>query len=250
MKKIFSYCSRPLGLIQSCKPGVNRPSVCRIQSKQTRLSTFELLRIAHLPFCLVSSSACGGDAGFPAHRAVPVFSNFPSLSDLGSGLSAAARAQAYMHTHTHIPVCRGSDAWQPASHSSDLSWQEFNSTIAGAGGGGAEPPCAVNTWLIWWRGHECTAPSLLALYQSLKSGSFPAAMWDREQALCLHSTDGALKRKLQPTVCSRVSVGCNWWGREGEESHKNIFVSVIFTCICQWVCSIHIKLPPLSKQGH
>lgn len=110
--------------------------LCNLQSKQT-VSVFHVgaLRIARLQFLFGLPSQPGGLATLPKHRAVPVFSNFPSLAREWPLCCSTCR-------HSQECVC----AWQP-----DVFWQEVNSPA----------PCAVNTWLVWLRGGcKSVAPSL------------------------------------------------------------------------------------------
>lgn len=125
------------------------------------------------------------------------FSNFPSLADW-EGLILLQDVAIHTYSHSCMQSGGGFVGIVPAT---PLTGREKKKS---------EPPCAVNTWPIWWRGCKSTTPFLLALHQSLKSGCFPVAvrLWERESEP-LFAFQGS-----KDFIYSLVSVGClvklNW----------------------------------------
>lgn len=119
-------------------------------------------------YCVVWSSALhGGDT-----EQFLFFQMFPLQPTLG----VASLLQHVPNAHTHIPPCSGSVSVGGALGSQPFAWHALTGGVRI--GREESDPRAVNTWPLWWRGgYRSTTPSPLALNQSLKSGSFPAAMW-------------------------------------------------------------------------
>ncbi len=101
----------------------------------------------------------------------------------------------HVPSHIHIPVCGGSGFAEPVSRSPDVSWQEFNSSVAGGKKIRATMCCK----------HVTHLPPFWHLTKVWNRAVSPRPCeHEKERAgLCLHCTNSALKTYLQPTVSGR-----------------------------------------------